>query len=150
VLILVLLPVPFLAASQTTEGKIIKVGDGETVTVLDSNKEQHRVRLAGIDAPEKGQPFDNASRKRLSELMGGKDVCVEFEKKDRYGRIVGKVGVTPPECPKCGKTLDAGLAQITSGMAWWFWRYAHEQSAGKTAYRVMFRSGMFQLYGKLP
>ena len=85
--------------------------------MLDSNKEHRRVRLAGIDAPEKRQPFGNASRKKLRDLVAGKEVLVEFEKYDRYGRIVGKVWVTPPDCPKCGKTLDAGLAQITSGMA---------------------------------
>lgn len=80
---------------------------------------QHRVRIAGIDAPEKGQPFGNASRKRLGELVARKEVRVEFNKYDRYGRIVGKVLVTPPDCPPCGKTLDVGLAQITKGMAWW-------------------------------
>ena len=105
--------------ARTIEGKVIKIADGDTITVLDSDNEQHRVRLAGIDAPEKKQPFGNASKKRLSELVGGKEVRVEFEKYDRYGRIVGKVLVTPPDCLTCGKTLDAGLAQITSGMAWW-------------------------------
>ena len=105
--------------ARTIEGKVTKVADGDTITVLDSDNEQHRVRLAGIDAPEKKQPFGNASKKRLSELVGGKEVRVEFEKYDRYGRIVGKVLVTPPDCLTCGKTLDAGLAQITSRMAWW-------------------------------
>ena len=70
------------------------------------------------------------SRKRLRGLVAGKDVRirVEFQEYDRYGRIVGKVWVTPHDCPTCDKTLDVGLAQITSGMAWWFRRYAHEQS----------------------
>ena len=84
--------------------------------------------LAVDDAPEKRQPFGNASRKKLRELVSGKEVRVEFEKYDRYGRIVGKVLVTPIDCPTCGKTLDVGLAQITTGMAWWFRRYANEQS----------------------
>lgn len=108
--------VPSASFARTIEGKVIKVADGDTITVIDSNKEQHRIRLAGIDAPEKGQPFGNASRKKLRELVAGKDVLVEFEKYDRYGRIVGKVWVTPLDCPPCGKTLDAGLTQITSGM----------------------------------
>jgi endonuclease YncB( thermonuclease family) len=86
------------------------------------------VRLAGIDAPEKNQPFGNASGKRLGELVARKDVRVEFNKHDRYGRIVGKVLVRPPDCPTCGKTLDVGLAQVTMGMAWWYRKYAHEQS----------------------
>ena len=60
--------------------------------------------------------------------MARKEVRVEFNKHDRYGRIVGKVWVTPPDCPTCGKTLDVGLAQITTGMAWWYRKYANEQS----------------------
>ncbi len=76
--ILLLVAIPSFA--KTIEGKVIKVADGDTITVLDSNKEQHRIRLAGIDAPEKGQPFDNASRKMLRELVAGKDARVEFEK----------------------------------------------------------------------
>jgi endonuclease YncB( thermonuclease family) len=72
------------------------VADGDLITVLVSNKEQNRIRLAGIDAPGKGQPFGNASRKKLRELVAGKDVRVEFEKYDRYGRLVEKVWVSPP------------------------------------------------------
>ena len=60
--------------------------------------------------------------------MARKEVRVEFQKHDRYGRIVGKVWVRPPDCPTCGKTLDVGLAQVTSGMAWWYRKYANEQS----------------------
>jgi endonuclease YncB( thermonuclease family) len=112
----------------TIEGKVIKVADGDTITVLDSSKVQHRVRLAGIDAPERGQPYGNASRKKLRDLVSGKEVRVEYEKHDRCGRIVGKVWVTPPDCPTCGKTLDTGLSQIATDMAWWYTKYAHEQS----------------------
>ena len=89
-LVLLLIAIPSISATRTIEGKVVSVADGDTITVLDSDKVQHRVRLAGIDAPEKSQPFGNASKKRLSELVGGKDVRVEFEKYDRYGRIVGK------------------------------------------------------------
>ena len=116
------------SAASIPEGTVVKIADGDTITVLDSNKMQHRIRIAGIDAPEKGQPFDNASRKRLGELVARKEVRVEFNKHDRFGRIVGKVLVTPPDCPTCGKTLDVGIAQITTGMAWWYRKYANEQS----------------------
>jgi len=119
---------PSTVNALTIEGKVVKVADGDTITVLDSSKVQQRVRLAGIDAPEKKQPFGNPSRKKLRDLVAGREVRVEFEKYDRYGRVVGKVWVTPHDCPKCGKTLDAGLAQITMGMAWWYRKYAHEQS----------------------
>ena len=122
--------VPTLSDSviRTVEGKVTKIADGDTITVLDSDNEQHRVRIAGIDAPEKRQPFGKASKKRLRELVAGKGVRVEFEKYDHYGRIVGKVLVTPIDCSNCDKTLDAGLSQITSGIAWWYRKYAHEQS----------------------
>lgn len=117
-----------IAETRTLEGIVVHLADGDTITVLDSYKEQHRVRIAGIDAPEKGQPFGNASRKRQGELVARKEVRVEFQKYDRYGRIVGKVWVNPPDCPTCGKTLDVGLVQITTGMAWWYRKYANEQS----------------------
>jgi len=117
------------AAASVLEGTVVRIADGDTITVLDPDKVQHRVRIAGIDAPEKNQPFGNASRKRLGELVARKEVRVEFNKHDRYGRIVGKVWVRPPDCPTCGKTLDVGLAQITTGMAWWYRKYANEQSS---------------------
>jgi endonuclease YncB( thermonuclease family) len=58
---------------------------------------------------------------------------LHYDKRDRYGRIVGKVMVASPDaCPDasddCPKTLDAGLAQLTVGLAWWYRRYANEQS----------------------
>jgi len=121
--------IPSFAEIRTLEGIVVKVADGDTITILDSNKDQHKVRIAGIDAPEKNQPFGNASRKRIGELVARKEVHVEFQKHDRYGRIVGKVLVRPPDCPTCGKTLDVSLAQITTGMAWWYRKYAREQSS---------------------
>jgi endonuclease YncB( thermonuclease family) len=116
------------SAASVLEGTVVKIADGDTITVLDSNKVQHRVRIAGIDAPEKKQAFGNASGKRLGELVAREEVRVEFKKHDRYGRIVGKVWVNPPDCPTCGMTLDVGLAQITTGMAWWYRKYSNEQS----------------------
>jgi endonuclease YncB( thermonuclease family) len=128
-LILILLSPPAYPSTTVVEGLVVKVADGDTITVLDSNRQQHRIRLAGVDAPEKGQPFGKASRKSLSAMLAGKQVRVEFQKYDRYGRIVGKVLVRPSDCPTCGKTLDVGLVQVTIGMAWWYRYYAHEQSA---------------------
>jgi endonuclease YncB( thermonuclease family) len=128
VLLLLLSVSPSHSAASILEGTVVKIADGDTITVLDSNRVQHRVRIAGIDAPEKKQAFGNASGKRLGELVARKEVRVEFNKYDRYGRIVGKVWVRPPDCPTCGKTLDVGLAQTTTGMAWWYRKYANEQS----------------------
>jgi endonuclease YncB( thermonuclease family) len=103
--------------------------DGDTITVLDSRRQQHKIRLAGIDAPEKAQPYGQRSKENLSRLVFGKDVRVDWNKRDRYGRTVGKVWVQPPDCPRCGPTLDAGQAQLAAGMAWWYRKYAGDQSA---------------------
>jgi endonuclease YncB( thermonuclease family) len=102
--------------------------DGDTITVLDAAKTQHKIRLAGIDAPEKGQPGGFRSKESLSQLVFEHEVRVEGDKKDRYGRLIGKVWVAPQSCPTCGMTLDAGLAQIALGRAWWFRWHAKEQS----------------------
>lgn len=109
-------------------GKVVAVTDGDTIKVLDYNNVQHKIRLTGIDAPEKAQPFGNASRKHLASMVAGKEVRVETLKNDRYGRVLGKVWVQPRDCPDCGKTLNANHAQILSGMAWWYEDYARDQS----------------------
>lgn len=108
-------------------GKVVAVTDGDTIRVLDADQVLYKVRLSGIDAPEKAQPFGNASRKHLASLLAGKTVQVEFTKTDRYGRVLGKVWVQPPDCPGCEKTLDANHAQIVAGMAWWYQYYASDQ-----------------------
>lgn len=115
-------------------GRVVGVADGDTVTVLDATKRQHRIRVAGIDAPERGQPGGFRSKESLAALVYGQPVRVESEKRDRYGRIVGKVWTAPPDSPcrskpGCPMTLDAGLEQIRQGRAWWFRKYADEQSA---------------------
>ncbi len=116
--------------AATLSGTVVGVSDGDTITVLDANREQHKIRVGGIDAPEKAQPFGQRSKGSLSTLVFGKDVDVQWSKRDRYKRIVGKVLVIDPTCQRqCPKTLDAGLAQVTAGLAWWYRKYAKEQSA---------------------
>ena len=95
------------------------VSDGDTVTVLDTEDVQHKIRLAGIDAPEKSQPFGQRSKESLSELVFSKAVTVETGKNDRYGREVGKVLVG---------CVDANLAQVRKGFAWHYRAYAREQT----------------------
>jgi endonuclease YncB( thermonuclease family) len=56
-----------------------------------SDQGQHRVRLAGIDTPEKRQPFGRVAKDHLSSLVNGQTVTVNYDKRDHYGRIVGKV-----------------------------------------------------------
>ena len=109
-------------------GRVVAVTDGDTIKVLDSNNTEHKIRLTGIDAPERKQPFGNTSRKNLAKLVAGKEVFVESDKSDRYGRILGKVWVSPSDCSSCEKTLDANHAQVIAGMAWWYKYYAKQQS----------------------
>src|SRR5215470_127229 len=89
---------------------------------------QHKVRLAGIDAPEKAQAFGERSKQNLSALVFGKDVRADCNKRDRYGRDVCRVWVTPLDCPNCELTLDVALAQLTIGLAWHYKRFENEQT----------------------
>ena len=107
------------AASWTLEGRVVGVSDGDTITVLDDAKTQHKIRLSGIDAPEKGQAFGERSKQNLSALVFQKHVEARCHKKDRYGREVCAVYVS---------LRDVGLEQIRAGMAWWYREYAKEQT----------------------
>jgi endonuclease YncB( thermonuclease family) len=108
---------PF-AAADTLQGVVVAIQDGDTLTLLDEGNTQHRVRLAGIDAPEKGQPFGQRSKEELSSLVYRREVTVEWHKRDRYGRVVGKVLLT---------SRDINLAQVQAGLAWHYVDYAQEQ-----------------------
>ena len=76
-------------ASELT-GKVVSVSDGDTLRVLVGDQ-QIKIRLGGIDAPESDQPFGQSSKRYLAEAVAGQTAVVEFEKKDRYGRVIGKV-----------------------------------------------------------
>ena len=127
--LLALLLCSTLAYADELTGKVINVADGDTLTILTDDKRQHRVRIAGIDAPEKAQPFGNRSRQNLHAMAHSQDARADCPKTDRYGRKVCKVWVQPSDCPACGLTLDVGYAQISAGLAWWYRAYAKEQSA---------------------
>lgn len=101
------------------EGKVVGITDGDTVTVLVDRREV-KVRVAGIDAPEKKQPFGQRSKEHLSDCAFGKSVAVEWNKTDRYGRTIGKV---------LADGVDCGLRQIQDGFAWHYKAYVNEQSA---------------------
>ena len=61
-----LLFVSHIATADDFSGQVVRIADGDTITVLDANKTQHKIRLAGIDAPERKQPYGEASRKHLA------------------------------------------------------------------------------------
>jgi endonuclease YncB( thermonuclease family) len=105
------------AYGETISGRVVGVADGDTITVLDSTNTQHKIRLSGIDAPEKKQAFGAVSKKSLSDLIYDKEVQVEWHKQDRYGRIVGKVSING---------VDVNLEQIKLGMSWFYKKYQNE------------------------
>jgi endonuclease YncB( thermonuclease family) len=108
-----------MALANVIHGRVVGVSDGDSVTVIDANKTQYKIRLAGIDAPERAQAYGQKSKQSLSDLVFGKQVDVEWSKLDRYGRTVGKIMMGG---------VDINLEQIKSGMAWHYKEYQNEQS----------------------
>lgn len=107
------------AAAAVLNGIVVGVTDGDTVTVLDSSRTQRKIRLTGIDAPESRQPFGHRARQHLASLVFQQQVAVEWSKRDRYGRILGKVLLDGN---------DVNLKLVEAGLAWFYRQYAHELS----------------------
>jgi endonuclease YncB( thermonuclease family) len=119
-LLILTLLFPLFVQAQTISGKVVSISDGDTVTLLDSANNQFKIRLSGIDAPEKNQPFGNKSKENLSNLIFGKIVDAECTKKDHYQRLICKIIVDD---------VDVNLQQIKDGLAWHYKAYQREQSA---------------------
>lgn len=98
---------------QVSAAEIVGITDGDTLTALIKGKEA-KVRLAQIDAPEKGQPFGSTAKQALSDLAYGKDCEIEAVDQDRYGRLVGQV--------VCGG-LDVNAEMVRTGHAWAYRKY---------------------------
>jgi micrococcal nuclease len=98
-------------------GKVVKVTDGDTITVL-VDKQQIKIRLSAIDAPERGQDFGQKSKEALADLVFGKEVRVETHGKDRYGRTIGDVYV--------GGTF-VNEQMVEDGWAWNYVKYSKSQ-----------------------
>jgi endonuclease YncB( thermonuclease family) len=110
------------ADSGEISGVVVGVADGDTITVLDAAQQQHKIRFAFIDAPEKAQPYGQRAKQSLAERVYRQTVKVDVVEKDRYGRLVGRVwqGAT-----------DVNLAQLKDGYAWHYRFYASKnQSTG--------------------
>ena len=100
-------------------GKVVKVSDGDTVTILTSDKTQHKIRLNDIDAPEKKQAFGNKSKDNLAKYIAGKTVTVQYQKKDKYKRILGTIYYN---------NTDINLQQVKDGYAWVYKKYSNNSS----------------------
>ena len=123
------------AATAQLAARVVAVHDGDTITVMSAAGEV-RVRLFGIDAPERGQPFSNASRHALDAMVGGRDVLVFEHGRDGYGRLLGRV---------VAGVVDANAAQVRAGYAWVYRRFSQDvqliafEAEAKAARRGLWR-----------
>jgi endonuclease YncB( thermonuclease family) len=113
---------PVLADAATITGKVIKVVDGDTIDVL-HDRQSVRIRLNGIDAPEKGQAYGNRAKQFVSDLASQKAVTVEIVDKDKYGRLVGDVFL--PDAMNLNREI------VKAGYAWWYRKYSQDQLLGR-------------------
>jgi endonuclease YncB( thermonuclease family) len=106
------------AWAETFQGKVVRVSDGDTLTLLVDRK-QIKVRLLEIDAPESKQAFGQRARQSLGDLCAGQEAIVRSSGRDRYGRVLGRV-----DC----RGMDANAEQVRRGMAWVYDRYVTDRS----------------------
>ena len=119
VILAIILILPVLAWSQTTSwtGKVVGVSDGDTITVMHQGKGE-KIRLYGIDCPEKRQAFGKRAKQFTSNMVFGKDVEVRPVTTDRYGRTIAWIYVD-------GACLNEAL--LKAGLAWHYKRYSSER-----------------------
>ena len=117
-LLVLALLVHAVTAAEIT-GRVVGIADGDTLTILDADHRQTKVRLAEIDAPESHQPYGTRAKQVLSELVFGKSVRVVVVDIDRHGRTVGRI---------YANTLDVSAEIVRQGAAWVFVRYNHDPS----------------------
>lgn len=99
-------------------GKVVKISDGDTITILTSDKIQYKIRLNDIDAPEKKQAFGNKSKDNLAKYIAGKTIKVEYKSTDKYKRILGTIYYN---------NTDINLQQVKDGFAWVYKKYSKNQ-----------------------
>ena len=107
------------AFAQTISGRVIGITDGDTFTLLTDDFEQIKIRVAEIDAPERGQPYGSRSQDALSSLIFKKEVSIDVQVKDRYGRPVGR--------PIVGDT-DVTAEMVKIGAAWVYRTYSDDEA----------------------
>ncbi|RCH54091.1 nuclease [Mucilaginibacter hurinus] len=96
--------------------KVVKIKDGDTMEILSNDFENITVRLAGIDCPEKTQPYGKAAKQYLALLCFGKNVKLDGSKHDRYGRTVATVLLTD------GRNINYEM--VKNGLAWQYKQYS--------------------------
>jgi len=105
------------AQTTTIKGQVVGVHDGDSITVLTTDKVQVKVRLEGIDAPELKQAFSQQSKMAMSEMVFGKVVTLHATGTDRYKRTLAVVMVDD---------VNANLELVRRGLAWRFDKYSKD------------------------
>lgn len=104
-------------SAHAFSGEVIGVLDGDTIEVL-HNRKAERIRLYGIDCPEKAQAFGTRAKQTTSELVFGRRVTVEGHGQDKYKRTLGDVFLSD------GTHVNREL--VAQGWCWWYQKYAPE------------------------
>jgi endonuclease YncB( thermonuclease family) len=121
---------------KTIEGKVVGISDGDTFKILADGNQTIKVRLHGIDAPEKKQDYGNQAQQKLSELIFSKQVQVVKKNEDRYGRLVGVVYVGG---------LNVNEELLRTGYAWHYHEYDKSEQWETLQQQAMKkRSGLWQ------
>ena len=116
-LLIAVLLLPLMAAAQTVSCRVVGVSDGDTLTCLAAGNQQIKVRLNQIDAPEKGQAFGQAAKRKLSSLVHGRQVQLRTEGLDKYGRTIAEV---------FSGSLNVNKEMVRSGYAWAYREYVRD------------------------
>ena len=111
-----------VAVADEIAGKVVKIADADTITVLDASNTQHKIRFEGIDAPERGQAYGSKATDALKGAIDNKPVRVVVSGKDRYQRNIGIVYVGE-------KNLNQWL--VANGWAWHYKAYSKDQKLAK-------------------
>jgi micrococcal nuclease len=113
---------------STLTGRAVDISDGDTFVLLEASGRRWRIRLAGIDAPESGQPGAEASRAQLQAWLQQGRVLVESVKIDPFGRLVAHVYVLGTAVVERDPDDEIGLRMVRAGHAWHFKRYRADQT----------------------
>lgn len=122
-----------LEAQGEFAAKVVGIIDGDTVDVLTADKQEIRIRLNGIDAPERGQPFGTKAKDVLADLIGGTDVRVVPVDVDRYGRMVADL---------YSDDASVNRALVQTGLAWHYVKYAPDDQELADAERAARQAGL--------
>ncbi len=102
-------------SNETITGYVVAITDGDTFTLLTKEKQRVKIRLHGIDCPERKQPFGQAAKQKLSDLVFNKNVRAEKTDIDRYGRTVAIIYDASNKC------INEEL--LKDGLAWHYVKY---------------------------